>query len=45
MMLLTLRIEMLRCTLGHTDIGTTTIYIAITNIDVEKGMQSFKGFL
>ncbi len=31
--------------LGHADISTTTIYITLANIDVEKGMKSFKGFL
>ena len=38
-------IETLRRILGHTDIGTTTIYITLANTDVEKGMKSFKGFL
>lgn len=38
-------IETLRRILGHTDIGTTTIYITLANIDVEEGMKSFKGFL
>ena len=38
-------IETLRQILGHTDIGTTTIYITLANIDVENGMKSFKGFL
>jgi site-specific recombinase XerD len=38
-------IETLRRILGHTDIGTTTIYITLANIDVEEGMKSFNGFL
>ena len=38
-------IETLRRILGHTDIGTTTIYITLANIDVENGMKSFKGFI
>ena len=38
-------IETLRRILGHADIGTTTIYITLANIDVENGMKSFKGFL
>jgi len=38
-------IETLRRILGHADISTTTIYITLANIDVEKGMKSFKGFL
>jgi len=38
-------IETLRRILGHSDISTTTIYITLANIDVEKGMKSFKGFL
>ena len=38
-------IETLRRILGHSDIGTTTIYITLANIDVENGMKSFKGFL
>ena len=38
-------IETLRRILGHTDIGTTTIYITLANADVEEGMKSFKGFL
>jgi len=38
-------IETLRRILGHSDIGTTTIYITLANIDVETGMKSFKGFL
>jgi len=38
-------IETLRRILGHTDIGTTTIYITLANIDVETGMKSFKEFL
>ena len=37
-------IETLRQILGHTDIGTTTIYITLANTDVEEGMKSFKGF-
>jgi len=38
-------IETLRRILGHTDIGTTTIYITLANTDVEEGMKSFKGFI
>ena len=38
-------IETLRRILGHSDISTTTIYITLANIDVEKGMKSFRGFL
>jgi len=38
-------IETLRRILGHTDIGTTTIYITLSNTDVEEGMKSFKGFI
>ena len=38
-------IETLRRILGHSNIGTTTIYITLANIDVENGMKSFKGFL
>ena len=38
-------IETLRRILGHTDIGTTTIYITLANTDVEEGMKSFKGFV
>jgi len=38
-------IETLRRLLGHADISTTTIYITLANIDVENGMESFKGFL
>ncbi len=38
-------IETLRRILGHTDIGTTTIYITLANTDVEEGMKAFKGFL
>jgi len=38
-------IETLRRILGHTDIGTTTIYITLANTDVEEGMKSFEGFL
>lgn len=34
-------IETLRRILGHSDIGTTTIYITLANIDVENGMKSF----
>ena len=37
-------IETLRRILGHSNIGTTTIYITLANIDVENGMKSFKGF-
>jgi len=38
-------IEALRKILGHSDISTTTIYIALANTDVEKSMKSFRGFL
>jgi len=38
-------IETFRRILGHSDICTTTIYITLANIDVEKGMKAFKGFL
>ncbi len=38
-------IETLKRILGHTNIGTTTIYITLANTDVEEGMKSFKGFL
>jgi integrase/recombinase XerD len=38
-------IETLRRILGHTDIGTTTIYITLVNTAVEEGMKSFKGFI
>ena len=38
-------IETLRRILGHSDIGTTTIYITLANIDVENGMKAFKAFL
>ena len=38
-------IETLRRILGHTDIGTTTIYITLANTDVEEGMRGFKGYL
>ena len=38
-------IETLRRILGHSDISTTTIYITLANIYVEKGMKSFKGFM
>ena len=34
-------IETLRRILGHSDVGTTTIYITLANIDVENGMKSF----
>jgi integrase/recombinase XerD len=37
-------IETLRRVLGHADINATTIYITLTNIDIEKSM-SFEGFL
>ena len=37
-------IETLRRILGHSDIGTTTIYITLANIEVENGMKAFKGF-
>ena len=35
-------IETLRQILGHAFISTTTIYITLANIDVEKGMNNFK---
>jgi integrase/recombinase XerD len=38
-------IETLRRILGHSDIGTITIYITLANIDVENGMKSFRSFL
>ena len=38
-------IETLRQILGHTDISTTTIYITLANIEVEKAMKSFNGFV
>jgi integrase/recombinase XerD len=38
-------IETLRQILGHTDISTTTIYITLANIEVEKAMKSFNGFI
>ena len=38
-------IETLRRILGNLDIGTTTIYIAAADIDVENGMKAFKGFI
>lgn len=37
-------IETLRKILGHASIITTTIYITLANIDVEKSMESFNGF-
>jgi site-specific recombinase XerD len=37
-------IETLRQILGHSDISTTTIYITLANIEVEKSMKSFNGF-
>ena len=38
-------LETLRRILGHSGISTTTIYITLTNIDVENGMKAFKEFL
>ncbi|MCJ7508436.1 MAG: tyrosine-type recombinase/integrase [candidate division Zixibacteria bacterium] len=38
-------IETLRRILGHSNISTTTIYITLSNIDVENGMKAFKGFI
>ena len=38
-------IETLRQILGHSNISTTTIYITLANIEVEKAMKSFIGFL
>lgn len=35
-------IENLKRILGHTDIKTTDIYITLSNIDVENGMNSTK---
>lgn len=29
---------------GHSDIGTTTIYITLANIDVENGMKALRVF-
>ena len=37
-------IELLRKILGHSDISTTTIYITLANIEVEKSMKAFNGF-
>jgi len=37
-------IETLRRILGHTDIGTTTVYITLANIDVETGMNHLRSF-
>lgn len=37
-------IETLRRILGHSDISTTTIYITLANIEVEKSMKAFNGF-
>lgn len=37
-------IETLRKILGHSDISTTTIYITLANIEVEKSMRAFNGF-
>jgi len=37
-------IETLRKILGHSDISTTTIYITLANIEVEKSMREFNGF-
>lgn len=37
-------IETLRKILGHSDISTTTIYITLANIEVEKSMRDFNGF-
>jgi site-specific recombinase XerD len=37
-------IETLRKILGHSDISTTTIYITLANIEVEKSMKAFNGF-
>jgi len=37
-------IETLRKILGHSDISTTTIYITLANIEVEKSMKAFTGF-
>jgi len=37
-------IETLRKILGHSDISTTTIYITLANIEVEKSMKTFNGF-
>jgi len=38
-------IETLKHILGHSDISTTTIYITLANIEVEKAMKSFNGFV
>jgi len=37
-------IETLRRILGHTDIGTTTIYITLANKDIEEAINGFKEF-
>lgn len=37
-------IETLRMILGHSDISTTTIYITLANIEVEKSMRAFNRF-
>ena len=37
-------IETLRKILGHASITTTTIYIQLANIEVEKSMENFPGF-
>jgi len=38
-------IESLRKILGHEDISTTTIYITLSGLDIEKDMKSFKGYI
>jgi integrase/recombinase XerD len=38
-------IEALRKILGHSDISTTQIYITLANLDVEKALKDYNGFV
>lgn len=38
-------IEALRKILGHSDISTTQIYVTLANLDVEKALKEYNGFV
>ena len=38
-------IEALRKILGHSDITTTQIYVTLANLDVEKALKEYNGFV
>lgn len=38
-------IEALRKILGHSDISTTQIYVTLANMDVEKALKEYNGFV